>query len=305
MKKLKYIWVFSDSIKGHEIQSLALAESLSSEVVCFQCTLRQPWLSFAPRVLPRFGRNIVWKNKKPDIQTPPDLIITCGRRMAAIGKFYKRKTDSQHLQILNPGDNKDKYDILVCPEHDNVRGDNVVTTQGSLHGITAEKLAEHQNNFEYANSVVLLLGNPEKKFFKQLDRLKKQIEKNCCINKLVVCGSRRTPKKYFEAIRQTFVGAKKIWLSKADGENPYLSLLAQGDVFVVTADSINMVSEVCATDKPVIAVAQNAISPKHKRFLQSITERLSQFGDLKEKNIPLNELNRLYEEVVKRLNETW
>ena len=94
------------------------------------------------------------------------------------------------------------------------------------------------------------------------------------------------------------------WVNKvASGENPYLSLLAQGRVFLVTADSINMVSEVCATDKPVIAIAQNAISPKHKRFIQSINERLSQFESLKEQNRPLNELNRLLEKVVEKVAE--
>jgi mitochondrial fission protein ELM1 len=302
LKKLKHIWIFSDSIKGHEIQSQALAHALSSHVTLYYCSIRQPWLSFAPRILPRFGKNIVWKNSQPDKQSTPNLIITCGRRMAAIGKFYKRKTGSQHLQILNPGDGAGKYDILVCPEHDNITGDNVITTRGSLHGITDEILTKYKDNHDFANSLVLLLGNPEKKFFTQLDDLKKQIEKNFSKHSVIVCGSRRTPKKYFKVIRQAINDAKIVWLSKEDGENPYLSLLAQGSVFVVTADSINMVSEVCATDKPVIAIAQNAISPKHKRFIQSINERLSQFGNVKEKNVPLNELNRLYEEVAKRLN---
>ncbi len=290
MKKLKHIWVFSDSIKGHEVQSLALAHALSSHVTCYYCTIRQPWLSFAPRILPRFGKNIVWKDKMPNTQNPPDLIITCGRRMAAVGKFYKRKTESQHLQILNPGDSISKYDLLVCPEHDNITGDNVITTRGSLHGITDEKLTKYKDNHDYVNSVVLLLGNPEKKFFSQLDNLKNQIQKNFSKHNVVVCGSRRTPKKYFKVIRQTFSDAKTVWLSKEDGENPYLSLLAQGNVFVVTADSINMVSEVCATDKPVIAIAQNAISPKHKRFIQSILQRLSQLDRIKENNQPLDTL---------------
>ncbi len=263
--------------------------------------IRQPWLSFAPRILPRFGRNIVWKGSKPDIRNPPDLIITCGRRMAAIGKFYKRSTSSQHIQILNPGDGPKKYDILICPEHDNLHGANVITTKGSLHGIMAEKLAEYKINQQYANSVVLLLGNPDEAFFTQLESLKERIQQSFPQYSLIVCGSRRTPEKYFTVIRKTFKGAIQVWLSEEDEENPYLSLLAQGNIFVVTADSINMVSEVCATDKPVIAIAQNAISPKHKRFIQSVNERLSQFETIKEQNTPLNELNRLQEEVTKKL----
>lgn len=301
MKKLKHIWVFSDGVKGHEIQSLALATRLSSHVSLFHCTIRQPWLSFAPRILPRFGRNIVWKDSKADVNNPPDLIITCGRRMAAIGKFYKRSISSQHVQILNPGDSPKKYDILICPEHDNICGRNIITTKGSLHGITDEKLAEYTVNQQYANSVVLLLGNPSKEFFTQLENLKDKIQQNFPQFDLNICGSRRTPEKHFKIIRQTFKDAKMVWLSKEDGENPYLPLLAQGEIFIVTADSINMVSEVCATKKPVIAIAQNTISPKHKHFILSMDKRLSQFENLKETNTSLYVIDNLAQEVMKKL----
>lgn len=298
MKKFNTIWVFSDSIRGHEIQSLALAQALSKRVKLYNCTIRQPWLSFAPRILPRFGQNILWKDKKPNTQIPPDLIISCGRRMAAIGKYYKRLLHCKHFQILNPGDNPKKYDLLVCPEHDKLSGKNIITTQGSLHGITLEKLKKQQHNKAYLNSVVLLLGNPQKNFFLQLENLKICIDKSFPKHKLIVCGSRRTPKKYFDLIRKTFNKAQKIWLSNKDGENPYMPLLAQGNVFVVTADSINMVSEACATDKAVIAIAQNAISPKHKRFIQSINQRLSQFENIRKNNMPLNVLDDLISQVL-------
>jgi len=301
LKKLKHIWVFSDSIKGHEVQSLALANALSSQVSLFYCAIRQPWLSFAPRLLPRFGRNIIWKNEKPDIQKVPDLIITCGRRMAAVGKFHKRQLHVKHIQVLCPGDKASNYDILVCPEHDKISGNNVITTQGSLHTINADKLAEY-NGDSYANSVVLLLGNPGEIFFSQLNKLKNKIDKTFPKYNVIVCASRRTPKRFFPLIRQAFSTAQMVWLSSDDGKNPYMLLLAQASVFIVTSDSINMVSEACATDKPVITIAQSAISPKHQRFIQSIEKRLSNFNNVRETHAALNVLDGLLKKVRKRLS---
>ena len=118
MKKLKQAWIFSDSIIGHELQSKALADSICQSTHIYHCGLRQPWLSFAPRILPGFGKNIIWKNSsKPDIKNLPDIIITTGRRMAAIGKHFKRKYHLKHVQILNPKDSPKNYDVLICPEH--------------------------------------------------------------------------------------------------------------------------------------------------------------------------------------------
>lgn len=304
MKRFNHIWIFSDSIAGHEIQSQALASKLSSTMHLFHCTLRQPWLSFAPRVLPRFGKNIVWENQTPDISNPPDAIITCGRRMAAIGKYYKRQLHCKHIQILNPTDNPKKYDILVCPEHDEVNGKNVITSKGSLHNISMESLAKIKCSGPVKgtlDTICLLLGNPAKGFFKELEQLEEQIKQSYPEHDLHVCGSRRTPKKYYSAIKNTFSTAKSIWLTEIDGDNPYLKLLACSESIIVTADSINMVSEACATDKCVIAIAQNYISPKHKRFIASIDDRLSDFKNLKENHVPLDTLDIAAQKIIELL----
>ncbi len=301
MKKFKHIWIFSDSIAGHEIQSKALASKLSDCVTLFHCTIRQPWLSFAPRILPRFGKNIIWEKQQPDTSQQPDVIITCGRRMAAIGKYYKRQLNCKHIQILNPGDNPKKYTVLICPEHDGVKGDNVITTRGSLHGINTARLAEIKCTNHLDNTVAVLLGNPGKQFFVNMDQLALKITKHYPQHNVLICGSRRTPNKYHAQIRNSFNQVQLVWLNEKDGENPYMKLLACSQVLVVSADSINMVSEACATDRPVIVVGKSNMSPKHKRFLDSIEYRLSTFENLKPINKPLNTLGILTQEIKQRL----
>jgi len=302
LKKLNHIWIFSDSIKGHEIQSQALATGLAKTIELFHCSIRQPWLSFAPRILPRFGRNIIWEKSTPDCDNPPDVIITCGRRMAAVGKYFKRHSQCKHIQILNPGDDYKKYDVLICPEHDGLKGKNVISTKGSLHGINADWLNKkksqcQQQSPDFSNKIMaLFLGNPSKAFYKDLEQLSNQIREYCQGVDLYVCGSRRTHKKQHDKIKQHFSFAKHIWLNSDDGHNPYQCLLACSDAFIVTADSINMLSETCETDKPVIAIGEKHISPKHQRFIASLSDRLDTFD---KQSTDIKSLNTLKQALIK------
>lgn len=191
----------------------------------------------------------------PDKTQAPDAIITCGRRMAAVGKYFKRMMDCKHIQILNPTDNPKKYDLIVSPEHDRLKANNVIISKGSLHSITTSSLIQYQKSYQDkfqlddTKVICLMLGNPANAFFRNLDDLVMQIKKKYPSHQLHVCGSRRTNKKVRDKIRKSFKQAQSCWLSEVDGQNPYLFLLASSDVLLVTADSINMVSEACAKSR--------------------------------------------------------
>ncbi len=285
---------------------MALANEIAENVEIYHCSIRQPWLSFAPQILPRFGRNIIWQKHKPNFNQAPDAIICCGRSMAAVGKYYKRKLKCKLIQILNPRDNPKKYDILICPQHDELKGENIINTQGSLHNISSEKLKQLKPNCQRQNNVfkdklcTLLLGNPAKGFYQELEKLSQDIKKHFSQHRLFICASRRTAKKQHAKIKQYFPNAN-IWLDNKDGENPYMCLLACSDVFLVTADSINMLSETCASDKAVIALAQNYISPKHQRFVKSIANRLSSMDSIQSTNKPLAVLKQVAQQTLRKV----
>ena len=56
------------------------------------------------------------------------------------------------------------------------------------------------------------------------------------------------------------------WIWDGSGDNPYMGYLALADVLVVTADSVNMVSEAAATGKPVFVVDLKGGSRKFRLF---------------------------------------
>jgi mitochondrial fission protein ELM1 len=59
-----------------------------------------------------------------------------------------------------------------------------------------------------------------------------------------------------------------LWTGR--GENPYPSFIAHADVLIVTADSVNMTSEACATGRPVYVFEAANISNKHARFHEAL-----------------------------------
>jgi mitochondrial fission protein ELM1 len=71
-----------------------------------------------------------------------------------------------------------------------------------------------------------------------------------CGGGLAVTTSRRTEEENERILRERL---QTVPLFFWDGmeENPYLGLLALADAIVVTSDSVSMVSEACATGKPV------------------------------------------------------
>ena len=54
------------------------------------------------------------------------------------------------------------------------------------------------------------------------------------------------------------------------GTNPYPDFLAHADLLVVTADSVNMTGEACATGRPVLVFTPSGGSAKFNRFHQAL-----------------------------------
>jgi mitochondrial fission protein ELM1 len=277
-------WVFSDGRKGHEIQSMTVANALTTDVELYTFTLRQPWLTFAPRRLPQFDKAIKWSSTPP-IEQPPELIITTGRKAAAVGKHYKsffrsKGLDCKHIQILNPKDNLKKYDWVLIPEHDNVKGANVINFQGSIHPYDEQWFTQNKDS-SYSHYLAVFLGNPPKKYFNKQFKEEILTIRSCFKNSpLYFCGSPRLDKNIRTKIRQTAIPSDKVWLSYDDGANPYQTLLKNAKKIFVTSDSINMINEACASHVSVSILANNLLpSPKHQRFINTMSDRICDLSD--------------------------
>lgn len=214
------------------------------------------------------------------------IIISSGRRSVLAGLFLKNnfKNQSKIIQIMNPNYGFSNFDLIILPKHDNIKErSNILTTIGSLTKIDEENLENEKIKFtkifaEFPNKkiVTLIGGNTKKTKFckesaKKLATSLSVIAQNMNCH-LIVLTSRRTPKEIAQ-IFQNHLDKNSIFFDyeKHKNNNPYLASLAFGDFFVVTGDSVSMISECCSTKKPVYIFDDGLISSKkHKVFHQEL-----------------------------------
>jgi uncharacterized protein len=307
-------WALSDGHAGNVRQAVALASALGDAPV--EQIVLQPSLAarvLAPRRYPLLARPF-----GDDFATrpAPTIAIGCGRQ-AALATRLLRESGSRAVQILDPRIDPAHWDLVIAPQHDRLRGANVIHTLGSLHPVDDAWLADARTRFAaFADlprpRTAVLLGGPsrhvrfDRSAFEQLAAMLETVLAHDG-GSVLATVSRRTPRALGEALRQR-LGATPgfTWLGAEDGPNPYPGLLAWADRIVCSPDSVNMVSEACATPVPVFVFDPQRATGRVRVFLDALLQRgrihvmdamLDAF-DVK----PLRETARVAEEVRVRLS---
>lgn len=272
-------WVVSDGAAGNENQCLALARSLGLLPCIVRIRLRQPWAALSPRLT--FGATDAIRDESGAAPAPPwpDVAIGCGRRAALVTRLLRRWSDGRcyTVQILDPRIDSRAFDLVIVPQHDDVAGPNVIRSIGALNAVDADWLAAGRLRFADvahlpAPRTAVLIGGSNRAqklddayFDALLERLGARHAADG--GSFLVSASRRTPPALADTLRSAFARFPgKFWSGGADGENPYAGYLGWADRIVVTPDSVNMISEACATGKPVYTFAPRAIEGKLAAF---------------------------------------
>ena len=259
-------------------QVLGLAEVLGFEQpVQKRIGLTWPWTWFPTH--PWFA-SLAGARRDRDVPAPPwpDLLITCGRKAAFLSLAIRRASQgkTQTIHIQDPKCDPQRFDLLVVPEHDRVRGDNVVVTKGAVHRVNAQRLAEGAAHFDALAAnlprplVAVLIGGSNRNYRvtpEWIAGIAAELSGMCHATGcgLLVTPSRRTSPEAIAALRAGLAtDPAQIW--DGQGENPYFGYLGLADAIVVTADSISMVSEACCTGKPVLVARPPGKSARFDRF---------------------------------------
>jgi len=278
------ILAVSDARAGNLRQACALADALSASLPTASCTLdpRWPWRMFAPLRVPgsdhAFGGDFT-----AAVQHPPTVVVGCGRQ-AALATRLLRAHGARAVQVLDPRIDPAHWDLVVVPEHDRVRGANVLTMLGSLHPVDAAWLAHARDAFAAfaalprPRTAVLLGGSSRHVRFDRMsfELLACKLEAALARDggSLLLTTSRRTPRELRLALRHRYRETPGVtWLGPEDGENPYAGMLAWADRIVCSPDSVNMISEACATDAPVHVFDPGRARGRLKAFLDSLLAR--------------------------------
>jgi mitochondrial fission protein ELM1 len=282
-------WTLADGRAGNQRQALALAGALGHGASRhWTLDARAPWRWVAPRQWP-FYAHAFGPDFERALRTPPRLAIGCGRR-AALATRMLRERGSQVVHILDPRIETRHWDLVVAPEHDGLRGDNVVSLLGSLHPVDDLWLAEGRSDFPLLAQlprprVALLVGGPsphwplaDDAFIAMLDAVAAGVDAQG--GSLLATASRRTPQKWRGALHSAVArGAGVCWTggvdpvpAQAGSANSYPGLLGWADRIVCTADSVNMLSEACATFAPVFAIGRERLDGRPRGFLERLRE---------------------------------
>jgi mitochondrial fission protein ELM1 len=177
--------------------------------------------------------------------------------------------------LQDPKVSRRTADLFWVPEHDRLRGDNVITTLTAPHSFTPRRIAELRRSMPPgiaalpAPRVAVTIGGPNGDYRytrASLTRLVSGLRALGALGAgLMITPSRRTPAGITAFVRDGTEGLQR-WFWNGDGENPYPHFLAHADVLVATADSVNMVGEACATGKPVYVFQPAGGSAKFARF---------------------------------------
>lgn len=315
-RDLEHVWAVSDGRAGNARQAEALAHCLSPRAEPLQLTPRAPWRWASPHRLP--GARLAFGDAfAARLSKPPALAIGCGRQ-AALATRLAGAGGARTVQILDPRMPPRHWDLVVVPEHDMLRGDNVLVMRGSLHPVDDAWLARARAAHPRFGAlpgprIAVLLGGDSRHgrfdvaaFTALADRL------DACIARdggsLLLTGSRRTSPAVRAALRARYTGrAACVWAEAGDGENPYAGMLAWADRIVCSADSVNMLSEACATRAPVFVFAPGPLDGAPQQFVDSMIadRRARRFeGALPAFDVvPLRETARVAAEVRARLGD--
>lgn len=273
-------WILSDGTAGMEAQAVGLAEAMGLKPVIKAIRPRRllrlfPSTGALPGVSPTGGGD-------PLDPPYPTLSITCGRRHAGACIALKRLSGGtiHTIHIQDPRVPSSLFDTLVVPDHDPLRGPNVITTTGSLNRISDALLAEEAATFAAQVAdlprplVAVNLGGDTQQYKVDAAMAERVVSGLLDLLShrevgLMITTSRRTGTPLMEALAPLIERPDTIvWTG--DGPNPYLGFLGLADAIIVTADSINMVSEACSTGKPVHILALGEEPRRRAAFLDGV-----------------------------------
>ena len=129
MAKLKGL-LLTEGMHGMISQVEGLAKALDLDFIHEKIELNNFWKLFPPKLTP--VQDFVFKNK---INNEFDIVISCGRKSVIPSIYLKKKFKSKiiNIHIQEPKVSLGNFDFVVAPEHDGLKGSNVLTSKGAVH----------------------------------------------------------------------------------------------------------------------------------------------------------------------------
>ena len=303
MLELKAL-LLTQGMHGMVSQVEGLAKALGLSYKHQKIELKSFWNLIPPKISP-ISENLV-KNK---FVCDCKIIISCGRKSVIPSIALKKRLGNQifNIHIQDPKVSFDHFDLIVSPEHDRLKGENIVNTTGAIHYLTKKEINDNSKYLGIEKDkrkelVAFIIGGPNKYYNyseKQIHELFNKVKTLFTPDKfkIIVIPSYRTPENILKIAYNTF--SINHHVVKNIDKKAYLSALAISNYIVVTCDSTSMISEAAITGKPVYIAMMKSFKPtgRFKKFYSQlkdlgITRELEDRVESWSYN-SLNEVNRI------------
>ncbi len=258
------VWALTSYRCGENTQILALAQALGLPYEVKRLAYRAH--DFLPGLLRRPSLSGIDRGASSPLAPPwPDLLISAGMRNEPVCRWIKQQ--SPHTRLVHIGRTwaaPEHFDLIVTtpqyrlPARDNILH-NITTMQRideCLLSAAARSWAPRLAHLPGPYLAVMIGGNSGPYTFgpRAARRLAAAVNRlwGKTGGSLLVSTSARTPPAAIDALAAAIDCPLHLYRWRAeDPDNPYLGFLALAQAIVVTSDSIAMLSEACATGKPL------------------------------------------------------
>jgi mitochondrial fission protein ELM1 len=297
------IWLFTDGKRGHENQSLGLAEALARLTECRieTVSVTQGWPYAFNWLAGRFPTG----QKLPK----PDLILGTGHATHWPMLAARRAFGGKIAVLMKPSLPLSWFDWVIAPEHDNLTpGTGRLPTIGPLN-----RVQPSANKSEQAG--LMLIGGPSAEYGWSETALLKQIHLIALHHSTIhwqLTTSRRTPTSFLNNLSRLDLANLEVLAHDAVPADWLPTQLAAASQVWVTPDSASMVYEALSSGAAVGCFELPFAKPgRVARGLEKLLEdkRLTSFSDwqatgsLLNKRTPLNEAERCAKELLKCLTK--
>jgi len=259
------VWLIDAYREGERTQVRALVQALGWPYETKQLKYRK--FDLITHLLPGGSLRGIQRASQESLQSPwPDLVVSCGVRNEPVCRWIREQSggNCRYVHIGRPWADPSLFDLVITtPQYRVPNRENVVRNELTLHQVSESRIAQGAVEWEDAwrdlprpliavmvggNSGPYTLGP---KAAARLGREASKLARNSG-GALLLSTSSRTSARATVALQRA-LDAPHYWhaWSPAGESNPYWGMLGLADRFVVTADSIAMLSEACATGKPV------------------------------------------------------
>ncbi|MBO1074118.1 mitochondrial fission ELM1 family protein [Roseomonas marmotae] len=270
------VWVLADPRAGTAAQALGIAERLERP---FR-TVPLAWGRLARLPWPWPSLAGLTPGARAGIAPPwPKLVISAGRRAAPVALWLGRR-GARTVHCMRPGFGAARFDLLVVGRHDApAPAPNLMPILGATHRMSPARLAAARSEWAELGRlpgprVALLVGGRVRGEGLDLETAAS----------LVPAARRHFPGATFLATTSRRTGSEATARIAADlrdlphrlfrwgdaGPNPIAGFLAWADAVIVTADSVSMLSEACATGRPVLVAGE--APGRHAALARSLYE---------------------------------